>query len=163
MATRKRPILLGRAFKVACFLFALLTHYGSAGAREGYQRHAYYGHIACLRCSQTIVPAYAEGSPVVPAGYAVAVAGAYVAAAPVTAGVAVVAIIIVPVGTAAVIRPRVGISLAVELHGCGICIIAATVYAVSYYACRFGFAMSAVASAGKSRLCGGKSAPAPAG
>ena len=79
------------------------------------------------------------------------------------AGVVVVAGVIVPVGTAAVIRPRVGIGLAVELHGRGICIVAAVIYAASYYACRLGYAISAVAGAGKCCTCGGKSAPAPNG
>ena len=163
MATKKRLFLWGRAFRRVSQLSALFAQHCARCAYEGEYGGSHDGHIAGLRCSQTIVPAYAEGSPVVLAGYAVAVAGAYVAAAPMAAGVVVVAGVIVPVGTAAVIRPRDGISLAVELHGRGIRIVAAVIYAASYYACRLGYAISAVAGAGKCCTCGGKSAPAPNG
>lgn len=131
MATKKRLFLWGRAFRRVSQLSALFAQHCARCAYEGEHGGSYDGNIAGLRCSQTIVPAYAEGSPVVLAGYAVAVAGAYVAAAPVTAGVVVVAGVIVPVGTAAVIRPRVGISLVVKPHGRGICIVAAVIYAAS--------------------------------
>ena len=163
MATRKRPFLWERAFRRVSQLSALFAQHYARRTYEGEHGGSYDGSVAGLRSCEAVIPAYAEGSPVVLAGYAVAVAGAYVAAAPMAAGVVVVAGVIVPVGTAAVIRPRVGIGLAVKFHGRGICIVAAAVYAVSYYACRFGFAMSAVASAGKSRLCGGQSVPAPSG
>ena len=86
MATKKRPFLWGRAFRRVSQLSALFAQHCARCAYEGEHGGSYDGHIAGLRCSQAVVPAYAEGSPVVLAGYAIAVAGAYVAAAPVTAG-----------------------------------------------------------------------------
>ena len=146
MATKKRLFLWGRAFRRVSQLSALFAQHCARCAYEGEHGGSHDGHIACLRCSQTIVPAYAEGSPVIPAGYAVAVAGAYVAATPMAAGVVVVAGVIVPVGTAAVCGLDVGMFLFVRTcHLCRIprINIAITVFVAGSYSSRKGFAFVA--------------------
>ena len=80
------------------------------------------------------------------------------------AGVVVVAGVIVPVGTAAVIRPHVGISLAVELHGRGICIVAAVIYAASCQSCltsNYRIFFAAVSPAPECRGSAAHAAPVP--
>ena len=81
-----------------------------------------------------------------------------------TAGVVVVAGVIVPVGTAAVIRPRVDISLAVELHGRGIRIVAAVIYAASCQSCltsNYRIFFAAVSPAPECRGSAAHAAPVP--